>query len=77
MSIWVSPSLKIDKKKCFSYIISNMPTLTPTKKPKIKLIREFQPTVAEKRALVRARKNFAAGKCVTLAKLKRELASTR
>lgn len=54
-----------------------MATLTHTKKPKIRLIREFQPTAAEKKALARARKNLADGKYVTLAELKRELATTR
>ena len=40
---------------------------------KIKSTKTFKPSLAEKKALVRARKEFAEGKYVTLAQLKHEL----
>ena len=44
---------------------------------KIKSVKTFTPTPAEKKALARARKNFAQGKYMTLEALKHELARTR
>lgn len=41
---------------------------------KIKSTRTFKPTPAEKRALARARKNFASGKFITLEEFQNELA---
>ncbi|MEK7078323.1 MAG: hypothetical protein AAB911_02025 [Patescibacteria group bacterium] len=41
----------------------------------LKEVKEFNPTPAQKRALVRARKNFSQGKYVTLEQLKYELAN--
>jgi hypothetical protein len=38
-----------------------------------KRIREFTPTLAQKRALARARRDFAKGRYVTLEELRREL----
>ncbi len=39
----------------------------------LKKIREFTPTAAEKRALIRARRDFAKGKYFTLEQVRREL----
>lgn len=44
---------------------------------KIKSVQTFRPTVAEKKALARARKNFAEGKYITFAQLKHELGLDR
>lgn len=44
---------------------------------KIKSVRTFKPTVSEKIALARARKNFLKGKYLTLAQLKHELGIDR
>ena len=40
---------------------------------KIKSVKTFKPAASEKKALARARKNFAQGKCITLEQLKHEL----
>lgn len=39
----------------------------------VKSVKTFKPTAHEKKELARARKNFAEGKYITLAELKREL----
>ena len=44
---------------------------------KIKSVRTFKPTAAEKRALAKARKEFAEGNYITLAELKHELGFNR
>ncbi len=44
---------------------------------KIKSIRTFKPTAAEKKALARARKNFAQGKYLAFTQLKHELGFDR
>lgn len=44
---------------------------------KIKAIKTFKPTVADKRILAQARKNFAKGNYITLQKLKHELGIDR
>ena len=41
---------------------------------KSRVIPEYIPTVSERRAIARARRNFHAGKTISLAQLKRELA---
>ena len=41
---------------------------------KARAVPEYAPTAAERRAIVRARRNFAAGKTLSLAQLKHELA---
>lgn len=41
---------------------------------KARLIPEYTPTPAERRAIVRARRNFRTGKTISLAQLKRDLA---
>ena len=41
---------------------------------KARMVPEYVPTVAERRALARARKNFKAGETLTLDELKRQLA---
>lgn len=44
---------------------------------KIKSLRTFKPTAAEKNALAKARKEFARGDYITLAQLKHELGFNR
>lgn len=44
---------------------------------KIKSARTFKPTLKEKKALARARKNYSEGKYITLAQLKHELGINR
>lgn len=44
---------------------------------KVKSIKTFKPSASVKRALIRARKNFARGKYMTLEKLQYELERTR
>ncbi len=44
---------------------------------KTKSVKTFKPTAAEKKALARARKNFARGKYFTLAQLEHELGFDR
>jgi len=44
---------------------------------RVKSLKTFKPSVAEKKALARARKNFAQGKYITLAKLEHELGLNR
>lgn len=44
---------------------------------KIKSVKTFEPTAADKRTLAQARKNFARGEYVTLEKLRHELGINR
>lgn len=44
---------------------------------KIKSVRTFKPTAAEKKSLARARREFARGNYITLAQLKHELGFDR
>lgn len=44
---------------------------------KIKSVRTFKPTAAEKKSLARSRREFARGNYITLAKLKHELGFNR
>ena len=44
---------------------------------KIKSVKTFKPTAAEKRALARSRKEFTKGNYITLAELKHELGLNR
>ena len=44
---------------------------------RFKRIKEFTPTKAQTRALLKARRDFAKGKTITLTELRRELASRR
>ena len=44
---------------------------------KIKSVRTFKPTTAQKKDLIRARKNYAEGKYITLAQLEHELGINR
>lgn len=41
---------------------------------KARAVPEYMPTASEKRALARARRNFRAGKTISLAQLERDLA---
>lgn len=44
---------------------------------KIKSVKTFKPTLQEKKAIARARKEFAEGKYITLSQLKHELERDR
>lgn len=44
---------------------------------KMKSVRTFKPTAAEKKALAKARKNYSKGKYMTMAQLKHELGIDR